>query len=101
MTKQISYADEIHKLENYLKSEDNEDAKRQLLFPLFSKLFKDKMKTEYAAEGADIYIEGQIIVECKTDFSQWLEGFYQELHYNKKHGLRRTGTSRRFIRTLR
>ncbi len=87
MAKETSYSDEVSKLSQYLLSKDNEDAKRQLLFPLFSRLFKEKFKSESAANGADIYIEGQIIVECKTDFSQWVEGFYQGLHYNRKHGL--------------
>ncbi len=87
MAKTITYYEELAKLEQYLKSDKNEDAKRQLLFPLFSKLFKEKFKTESDAAGADLYVEGQIIVECKSTFSQWLEGFYQALHYNRKHGL--------------
>ncbi|MBC7553906.1 MAG: hypothetical protein H7257_08000, partial [Taibaiella sp.] len=87
MAKVITFGAELEDLAKYLKSTDNEDAKRQLLFPLFKKLFKEKFVTESAAAGADVYIEGQIIVECKTDFPQWLEGFYQALHYNKKHGL--------------
>ena len=87
MAKELSFSDEAFKFSQYLESEDNEDAKRQLVFPLFSKLFKDKFKTESAANGADIYVQGQIIVECKSDAAQWLEGFYQGLHYNRRHGL--------------
>ena len=45
------------------------------------------MKIESAACGADVYIDGQLIVEAKTDFAQWLVGFYQALHYQKKYGL--------------
>ena len=28
-----------------------------------------------------------MIIETKTDYSQWLEGFYQALHYHKAYGL--------------
>src|ERR1035437_1642596 len=79
--------DELEKFKEYLKSESNEDAKRHLLYPLFKKLFKDKFKTESDVHGADIYVEGQLIVEAKSDQAQWLEGFYQALHYHKKFGL--------------
>lgn len=81
------FADELGKLREYLRSEDNEDAKRPLLYPLFQKLFKDKFKIESNAQGADVYVEGQIIIESKTSADQWLEGFYQGLHYQKKFGL--------------
>ena len=86
MAREISYGIELEYLAKYLKSEGNEDTKRQHLFPLFKKLYKDKFITESAAAGADIYIEGQLIVECKTDFTQWTEAFYQALHYQKKYG---------------
>ncbi len=82
-----SFGAELEKLKEYLRSTDNEDAKRPLLYPLFQKLFKDKFKIESNVFGADIYVAGQIIVESKTDASQWLEGFYQGLHYQKKYGL--------------
>ena len=39
--RQTVYADELAQLRNYLQSEDNEDAKRDMLFPLFKKLFKE------------------------------------------------------------
>src|ERR1019366_6285464 len=83
----ISHSDELEKLREYLRSDSNEDAKRHLLYPLFKKLFKDKFKIESDTHGADIYIEGQLIVEAKSNHSQWLEGFYQALHYQKKFGL--------------
>ncbi|MEX2592573.1 MAG: hypothetical protein WD426_07340 [Anditalea sp.] len=67
---------ELEELKKYLKSDLNEDSKRQLLFPLFRKLFKENFKAESAAKGADIYIEGQLLVECKSGFSDWLTGFY-------------------------
>ncbi|TAL62939.1 MAG: hypothetical protein EPN85_01380 [Bacteroidetes bacterium] len=79
--------EELEKFKEYLRSESNEDAKRHLLYPLFKKLFKDKFKIESDTYGADIYVEGQLIVEAKSDQAQWLEGFYQALHYHKKFGL--------------
>lgn len=82
-----STGEELQKFTDYLKSESNEDAKRADLFPLFKKLFKDKLKSESDAHGADVYVEGKLIVECKSSESQWLEGFYQALHYQKKYGL--------------
>lgn len=82
-----SYGEELESFKEYLRSPDNEDAKRPLIYPLFKKLFPDKFKIESNAKNADVYVEGQLIVECKTDASQWLEGFYQALHYHKKFGL--------------
>jgi hypothetical protein len=89
MAKNISYDQELRSLQKYIESTENEDAKRQLLYPLFTKLFKDKFKIESAlnTHGADGYVEGQLIIEAKTNFSQWLDGFYQALHYKKKFGL--------------
>jgi len=83
----VTYNEELKQFKEYLKSESNEDAKRPLLYPLFQKLNKEKFKIESDACGADVYIEGQIIVESKTNYSDWLEGFYQALHYHKRHGL--------------
>src|SRR5450759_5957209 len=85
--REITYGDELQQLRDYLKSDKNEDAKRPLLYPLFLKLFREKFKIESDAHGADVYIEGKLIVESKTDFSQWLEGFYQALHYQRRFGL--------------
>lgn len=82
-----TYGLELEDLKKYLKSSDNEDAKRQLLFPLFKKLFKDNFRAESGAFGADIYIPGQLIVESKSSFSDWAKGFYQAFHYNKSKGL--------------
>jgi len=83
----VTFTEEIRQLKNYIFSESNEDAKRPMLYPLFKKLYKEKFKIESDACGADVYIEGQIIVEAKTHYSDWLDGFYQALHYHKKHGL--------------
>jgi hypothetical protein len=83
----VTFTEEIKQLKKYLYSDSNEDAKRPLLYPFFKKLNPDKFRIESDACNADAYIEGQIIVEAKTDYSDWLEGFYQALHYHKKHGL--------------
>lgn len=82
-----STGEELQKFTEYLRSESNEDAKRADLFPLFKKLFKEKLKSESDAHGADVYVEGSVLVECKSSESQWLEGFYQALHYHRKYGL--------------
>ncbi len=84
---QQKISDELEFFKKYLRSIDNEDARRPLLYPLFKKLFGDKMKIESAAKGADVYIDGLLIVEAKTDYGKWLEGFYQALHYQRKYGL--------------
>ncbi len=87
MAKQPNYYQELKQLKEYIKSESNENAKSPLLYPLFKKLYKDKFKIESEAQNADIYIEGTLIVESKTHFSDWLSGFYQAIHYQKKFGL--------------
>jgi hypothetical protein len=84
---QQKFSYELESLRAYLRSTDNEDARRPLLYPLFKKLYGDKMRIESAACGADVYMDGLLIVEAKSDFSQWLVGFYQALHYQKKYGL--------------
>jgi len=58
-----SFGEELEKLKEYLRSTDNEDAKRPLLYPLFQKLFKDKFKIESNVYGADIYVAGQLIID--------------------------------------
>ncbi|MDP8205704.1 MAG: hypothetical protein P9L92_03490 [Candidatus Electryonea clarkiae] len=65
-------------------SESSESAKDHLVFPLFIKLFGHKFKKETDAQGADIYIEGKLVVELKTDYGDFISGFYQALHYEKK-----------------
>lgn len=85
--KEINVVNELENFRKYLRGENSEKAKQHLLYPLFHKLFKDKFKIENDARGADIYIEGQLLVESKSGYSQWLDGFYQALHYQKKWGL--------------
>ena len=85
--RQIEYSAELQQLRNYLLGTNNEDAKRPLLYPLFQKLFRDKFKIESDAHGADVYVEGKLIIESKTEYAQWLEGFYQALHYQRRFGL--------------
>ena len=87
MAKKQTYYEELKQIKEYIKSDSSEDAKRPLLYPLFSKLFKDKFKIESDAQGADGYVEGKLIIESKSKFNQWLDGFYQALHYHKKFGL--------------
>jgi hypothetical protein len=87
MAKRVSYIEELKKFRNYLLDDSNEDAKRKDFYPLFEKLFGEKFKTESNAKGADGYVDGKIIIECKTNYSDWLAGFYQAMHYQKKFGL--------------
>lgn len=75
---------ELDQLRKFLLSESSEKAKDHLVFPLFEKLFGSKFKKESDAQGADIYIEGKLIVELKSDTQNFLPGFYQALHYEKK-----------------
>lgn len=82
-----TFEQELQSLRKYIQSSENEDAKRTLLYPLFAKLFKDKFNIESNANGADGYVEGQLIIEAKTNFNQWIEAFFQALHYKKKFGL--------------
>jgi len=82
-----SYHSELKQFKEYIKSDRNEDAKRPLLYPLFKKLYKEKFKIESDAKNADVYVEGTLIIEAKTNFNDWLTGFYQALHYHKKFGL--------------
>jgi len=84
MAKKQDFGEELNNLKNYLTQAQSEAAKRHLVYPLFKKLFPEKFKTESEAQGADIYIEGKLIVELKTSESDWLLGFYQALHYQKK-----------------
>jgi hypothetical protein len=75
---------ELKQFEKYLLDPGSENAKDHLVFPLFQKLFGGKFKKESDAEGADIYIEGKLLVELKSDADDFLAGFYQGLHYAKK-----------------
>lgn len=74
-------------IEEYLRSESSEKARQHLLYPFLKLIFPGKLKIEGDANGADAYIEGKLIVESKTSDNQWLEGFYQALHYQRKFGL--------------
>lgn len=61
MLKDKKLNDELIKFKQYLKSESNEDAKHPLLYPLFKKLFGEKLKIESDACGVDLYVEGKLI----------------------------------------
>jgi hypothetical protein len=78
-----AYYDELLGIQNYLESPLNEDAKRDWIKPLFRKLFGEKFRCESAAAGADGYVEGKLLIELKSNFDQWFDGFYQGLHYAK------------------
>ena len=87
MAKNSSLVTEMKSLTQYLIDNSTENAKRPLLYPFFRKLYDDKFKIENDAKGADGYVEGVFILETKTDYSDWLSGFYQALHYHKQSGL--------------
>lgn len=75
---------ELDGLRNYLESPSSEDAKRHLVYPLFKRIFGRRFKTESDAAGADIYIEGRLVVELKANEEDWVRGFYQAAHYAKR-----------------
>ena len=75
---------ELNQLKEYLLNPGTESAKDYLVFPLFQKLFGSKFKKESDAVGADTYIEGKLLVELKSDYDDYLKGFYQALHYAKQ-----------------
>ncbi len=79
-----SYQNELDQFRDYLLNPGGEKAKDYLTFPLFKKLFGIKFKKESNAEGADIYVEGKLLVELKSGLDDWRKGFYQALHYAKK-----------------
>lgn len=85
--KPSSFAEPLEKFKSWLLDSGSEKARQHNLYPLFQVLYRDRFKIETAAQGADVYVEGILLVEAKSDFSQWLEGFYQALHYHRKFGL--------------
>ncbi len=74
---------ELKGLENYILSQNSEDSKRKDVYPFFTKTFGKDFQTESAAEGADGYVAGQLLVELKSKYDDWLKGLYQGLHYRK------------------
>jgi hypothetical protein len=83
MLKEKSYINELSQLKEYLLNPGTENSKDHLVFPLFKKLFGNKFKKGTDAQGADIYIEGKLLVELKSKTDDYLKGFYQALHYSK------------------
>ncbi|MCB1190708.1 MAG: hypothetical protein KDK90_09755 [Leptospiraceae bacterium] len=76
---------ELIGIKDYITSPNSEKANDYLIFPFFKKLFsQNKFKKESEAVGADIFIEGRLLVELKTENADWLAGFYQAMHYQKK-----------------
>ncbi|MGS2716684.1 hypothetical protein ACVBE9_00790 [Eionea flava] len=74
----------IDGLKTYVTSKGNEDANAHFVDSFFKDIFGNKFKKESEAEGADIYIEGQLVVELKTHQNDWVSGLYQAQHYSKK-----------------
>ncbi|MBP7582394.1 MAG: hypothetical protein KBA61_00055 [Spirochaetes bacterium] len=76
---------ELVQLRNYITSPESENASNHHVYPFFQRVFReDKFKKESEAAGADIYIEGRLVVELKTSENDWLSGFFQALHYSRK-----------------
>lgn len=81
------FSNELDYLRKYIQSPSRENAKTLLLYPIFQKIFKDSFVIQTDADLADGYVEGQIIIETKSNFKDWVEGFFQALHYEQKYGL--------------
>lgn len=74
---------ELQNLYKRVIGDETENASDHLVFPFFQKIFGN-IKKQSEAKGADIYIDGRLVVELKTKNSDWLIGFFQALHYKKK-----------------
>ena len=69
----------------YINSEESENAKTAGVRQFFTQVFgKDNLTYESAAQGADGYIKSRLVIELKTKHDDWLPGFYQALHYQKR-----------------
>ena len=76
---------ELSSIKEYITTESAESSKDHLIFPLFKKVFGSKnFNKESEASGADIYINGRLIVELKTKYDDWVTGFFQACHYMKE-----------------
>jgi len=75
---------EIDLLYEYVTGKGTEKSTDFLVFPLFRKLFSNKFSKETDAQGADIYINGQLVIELKTKKEDWLPAFYQALDYGRR-----------------
>lgn len=72
----------LETLKEYILSDKSEEQKRHLLYQYFGELYKKEFHVEH--NKADIYIDGQLVVEAKSKAVDFLSGFYQALHYRKK-----------------
>ncbi|MCD4695675.1 MAG: hypothetical protein K8S16_05475 [Bacteroidales bacterium] len=72
----------LETLKEYILSPKPEEQKRHLIYQYFSELFPKSFHEE--KRKSDIYIDGQLVVETKSHAVDFLEGFYQALHYRKK-----------------
>lgn len=68
----------------FLTTNASENAKSHLPIAFLQEAVGERFSKESAAEGADGYFEGRLIVELKSDSDQWLEAFFQALHYRKR-----------------
>lgn len=69
----------------YINSNESENAKTAGVRQFFAQVFgKDNFTYESAANSADGYVKGRLVVELKTKHEDWLPGFYQALHYQKR-----------------
>jgi len=68
----------------FLTTNASENAKSHLPIAFLQEAVGERLTKESAAEGADGYFEGRLIVELKSDSDQWLEAFFQALHYRKR-----------------
>lgn len=69
----------------YINSAESENSKTAGVRQFFTQAFgKDNFTYESAAQGADGHVKGRLVVELKTKHDDWLPGFYQALHYQKR-----------------
>jgi hypothetical protein len=86
MSKKVDFSEALESLKQFLKSDKKDDKQKGLLFPLFKILFGKSFKTFSNTDFPDGYVEGKLILLVKNDDYQWLEGFFQSLHFHKKYG---------------
>jgi hypothetical protein len=86
MSKKVDFSEALESLKQFLKSDKKDDKQKGLLFPLFKILFGKSFKTFSNLDFPDGYVEGKLILLVKNNDYQWLEGFFQSLHFHKKYG---------------
>lgn len=76
-----NYKKEVNSIIQYLR-DGKEEQNRNLVYPLFEALFPKDYTIEN--DDSDIYIPATLLVEIKTHYTSFLDGFFQGLHYAKK-----------------